>query len=179
MSILLKMIYRYNVISFKSSMICRNRKNNLKIHEEAQSSPTLCDPMDYTVHGIFQARVLEWVAFPFSRGSSQPRNRTQVSHIAGGFFTIWATTEALSSLSYSKFPLAIYFTYGNVYVTMLFSQFIPFSSFPTVPTSLFSMSASPLLPCKWVHQYHLSRFHMHALIYNICLFVLLYLYNRL
>ena len=45
------------------------------------------DPMDYTVHGILQARVLEWVAFPFSRGSSQPRDRTQVSHIAGGFFT--------------------------------------------------------------------------------------------
>ena len=38
----------------------------------AQSSPTLCDPMDYTVHGILQARILEWVAFPFSRGSSNP-----------------------------------------------------------------------------------------------------------
>jgi len=43
--------------------------------------------MDYTVHGILQARILEWVAFPFSRGSSQPRDGTQVSHIAGGFFT--------------------------------------------------------------------------------------------
>ena len=39
------------------------------------------------VHGILQARILEWVAFPFSRGSSQPRDRTQVSLIAGGFFT--------------------------------------------------------------------------------------------
>ena len=48
---------------------------------------TLCDPMDYTVHGILQARILEWVALPFSRESSQPRDRTQVSHIAGGFFT--------------------------------------------------------------------------------------------
>ena len=47
-----------------------------------QSCPTLCDPMDYTVHGILQARILEWVAFPFSRGSSQPRDRTQVSHIS-------------------------------------------------------------------------------------------------
>ena len=46
-----------------------------------------CDPMDYRVHGILQARMLEWVAFPFSRGSSQPRDRTQVSLIAGGFFT--------------------------------------------------------------------------------------------
>ena len=53
----------------------------------AQSCPTLCDLMDYTVHGILQARILEWVAFPFSRGSFQPRDRTQVSHIADRFFT--------------------------------------------------------------------------------------------
>ena len=45
------------------------------------------DPMDYTVHGILQARVLEWVAIPFSVRSSQPKDRTQVSCIAGGFFT--------------------------------------------------------------------------------------------
>ena len=60
----------------------------------AHLCPTLCDPMDYTVHGILQARILEWVAFPFSRGFSKPRDRTQVSHIAGGFFTSWATREA-------------------------------------------------------------------------------------
>ena len=51
--------------------------------EVTQSYLTLCDPMDYTV----QARILEWVAFLFSRGSSQPRDQTQVSHIAGRFFT--------------------------------------------------------------------------------------------
>ena len=50
----------------------------------AQSCPTLCDPMDYTVHGILQTRILEWVVFPISRGSSQPRDWTQISHIAGG-----------------------------------------------------------------------------------------------
>ena len=44
----------------------------------AHSCPTVCDPMYYTVHGILQARTLEWVAFPFSRDSSQPRDRTQV-----------------------------------------------------------------------------------------------------
>ena len=54
---------------------------------------TLCNPMDCnlpgsSVHGILQARILEWVAMPFSRGSSQPRDPTQVSHIAGRFFTI-------------------------------------------------------------------------------------------
>ena len=55
---------------------------------------TLCDPMDYTVCFILHARILEWVAFPFSRRSSQPMDGTQVSHIAGRFFTIWATREA-------------------------------------------------------------------------------------
>ena len=45
----------------------------------AQLCPTLCDPMDCIVHGVLQARILEWVAFPFSRGSSQPRDKTQVS----------------------------------------------------------------------------------------------------
>ena len=59
-----------------------------------QLCPTLCDPMDSTVHGILQARILEWV--PFSRVSSQSRGRTQVSPIAGGFFTSWATREASS-----------------------------------------------------------------------------------
>ena len=52
-----------------------------------QLCQTLCDPMDYTVHGILQARILEWVAFPFFRGSSPPRDQTHVSPIAGGFFT--------------------------------------------------------------------------------------------
>ena len=52
-----------------------------------QSCLTLCNPMDYTVCGILQARILEWVAFLFSRGSYQPRDQTQVSGIAGKFFT--------------------------------------------------------------------------------------------
>ena len=50
--------------------------------------------MVYTVHGILHARILEGVAFPFSRVSSLPRDKTQVSHIAGRFFTSWATKEA-------------------------------------------------------------------------------------
>ena len=60
----------------------------------AQSCLCLCNPMNYTVHGILQARILEWVAYPFSRGFSRPRNWTRVSCIAGGFFTNWATREA-------------------------------------------------------------------------------------
>ena len=61
----------------------------------AHSCLILCDPMVITVHGILQARILEWVAFPFSRGPSQPRDWTQVFHTAGRFFTSWATREAL------------------------------------------------------------------------------------
>ena len=66
----------------------------------AQSYLTLCNPMDYTHQaslsmGILQARILEGVAMPSSRGSSQPRDQTQVSQIAGRFFTVWATREAL------------------------------------------------------------------------------------
>ena len=52
----------------------------------AQSCPTVCDPVDCTVRGILQARILEWIALPFSRGSSQPRDQTHVSRTVGGFF---------------------------------------------------------------------------------------------
>ena len=53
----------------------------------AQPCLTLRDSMDYRIHGVLQARILEWVPFPFSSGSSRPRNRTRVSCIAGGFLT--------------------------------------------------------------------------------------------
>ena len=64
----------------------------------AQSCPTLHNPMDYTVHGILQARILEWITFPFSRGPSQPRDQTQVFRIAGEFFTSCTTREVLGPL---------------------------------------------------------------------------------
>ena len=65
----------------------------------AQLYPTLCNPMNYSlpvssVHEILQARILEWVAILFFRGSSQPRDQTWVSSIARWFFTIWATRKA-------------------------------------------------------------------------------------
>ena len=64
--------------------------------EVAQLCPTLCDPVNYSlpgssVHGIFQGGILEWVSISFSRGSSQPRDRTQASHTVGRRFTVWAT----------------------------------------------------------------------------------------
>ena len=75
-----------------------------KWSEVAQSCPTLCDPMDCSligsfVHGIFQARMLEWVAFSFSRRSFRPRDWTRVSLIVGRRFTIWATREILMRLT--------------------------------------------------------------------------------
>ena len=73
-------------------------KNKVKVLD-AQLCLTLCDPMDCSpagssVHGIFQARILEWVVISFFRGSSWARNWTQVSHVVGRFFTAWATREA-------------------------------------------------------------------------------------
>ena len=59
---------------------------NVKV-KVTQSCWTLCNPVDYTVHGILQARMQEWVAFPLSGGSSQPRDQTLASSIVGGFFT--------------------------------------------------------------------------------------------
>ena len=92
--------------------------------EVTQLCPTLCDPMDYSlsgslVHGIFQARVLEWVAISCSRESSQPRDRTQVSRIAGRCFTIWAT-NVLSTYSQWRmlstcFKLAMAYKENQIY----------------------------------------------------------------
>ena len=89
----------------------------------AQSCPTLCDRMDYSspapsVHGILQSRILEWVAVLFSRGSSRPRYKTEVSHIAGRFFTVRATREALKASENShkqtrcKYPARDWAMYG-------------------------------------------------------------------
>ena len=86
----------------------------------AQSLPTLCGPMDYvapgsSVHGIFQARILEWVALPFSRGSSQPRDRTWVSSTAGRYFTVWATKVNIIPKSWKL--LRIDYNYINISIT--------------------------------------------------------------
>ena len=76
-------IMRGKIVSLFQNLRLVAAKVKVKV---TQSCPTLCDPMDYTVHEILHASILEWVGFPFSRGSSQPRDQTQVSCIAGGFF---------------------------------------------------------------------------------------------
>ena len=94
-----------------------------------QSSPTLCDPMNCSppcsyALGILQARILEWVAMPSSRGSSQSREQTQVSHTAGGFFTIWATGKPMdtgvSSLSLLQ---GIFLTSDQIQISWIAGQF--------------------------------------------------------
>ena len=77
-------------------MVIHFKRSEMKV---AQSCPTLCDPVDCSllgssVPGIFQARILEWIAIPFSKGSSQPRDQTQASCTAGGFYTTWAILHA-------------------------------------------------------------------------------------
>ena len=84
------------MLGFFSSFYVKHKKTivirlldlflNWKKVQVVQSGPTLCDHMDYIVHGILQARILKWVAFPFSRGSSWPRDQTQVLRIAGRLF---------------------------------------------------------------------------------------------
>ena len=80
-------------------------------------------PWTVQVYGILQARVLEWVAVPFCKGSSQPRDQTQVSHIAGGFFTSWATREAricsYASVILPLIPSSVLF----ISVCLFFSSF--------------------------------------------------------
>ena len=83
------------IFVFPESAQCQAHESQSE-NEVTQSCLTLCDPMDYTVRGILQARILVWVAFPF-RGSSQPRDQTQVSCIAGGFFISWAARGAPST----------------------------------------------------------------------------------
>ena len=81
----------YSVNNIHNTSLIFNLKVKVKV---THSCPTLCNPTDYRVHEILQARILEWVAFPFSRGSSWPRNQARVSCIAGRFFASWATKEA-------------------------------------------------------------------------------------
>ena len=100
----------HNVILFYTSM---SHYYVYTWSEVVQSCPTCYDPMYCSLpgssfHGIFQARVLEWVATSFSRRSSQPRVQTQVFCIAGRSFTIWATREALVQGSPEKPYMSTY-----------------------------------------------------------------------
>ena len=85
----------------------------------AQLCLTLCNPMDYLVHGILQVRILEWVAYPFSSGSSQPRHLTSAFCIAGGFCTTWATREVQNFFILCSKPF-----WSVIHLVDIFSQSI-------------------------------------------------------
>ena len=109
-----------DVEHFFTCLFCISLETEMKWKSVTQSCLTLCNPMDYSppgssVHGISQTRILEWVPIPFSRGSSQPRDRTRASYIAGGYFTIWATREA--QLTGASLP--VIFGQRNVYSKIL------------------------------------------------------------
>ena len=96
-------MYAYN--KKKSKMRVKVTELDPAWSEVTQLCPTLCGPIDYSllgssVHGIFQAIVLEWIAISFSRGSSQPRDRTRVSRIVDRCFTVWGINSKLTFPSY-------------------------------------------------------------------------------
>ena len=102
----------YNITESKFFRVIKTQLLDKQSESEvAQSCPTLCHPMDSSlpgsaVHGIFQARILDWVAISFSRESLQPRNRTHLSHVScigRRFFTTSTTSEALKLMG-SHFP---------------------------------------------------------------------------
>ena len=123
----------------------------------AQPCLTLCDHVDCSspgpsVHGILQARILEWLAIPFSRGSSQPRDRTWVSCIAGRFFIIWATNQEMilkthcriqaftrDGSRWSALQASLFFLIG-IDDTVILIMFITFQSAFMCIMALFSSS---------------------------------------
>jgi len=104
----LKCLYHSTILGHRITNLLKENESEL-----AQSCPTLCDSMDcslpgFSIHGIFQARVLEWVAISVSRWSSWPRDRTWVSSTAGGCFTLWATSWCKSNCNFALLKFAIW-----------------------------------------------------------------------
>ena len=108
---------------------------------------------------------------PLLQGIFLVRNQTQVSHIAGRFLTSWATREPSVHWIMQQISTGYCFTYGNVYVSVALSQEILPSLLPPLWPKLYSSGLSPSLSRKKDHPYHLSRFHIYALIYDTCLYL--------
>ena len=105
----------------------------------AQLCLTLCNSMDYTIHGILQARIQEWVTLPFSRESSQPRDPTKVSCIAGRFFTSWVTWHK------SLFPVSCVLSL-DINIQKVFS--VSHSVCPTLCNLIYCSPPSSSCPCN-------------------------------
>jgi len=182
----------------------------MKWSEVTQSCPTLCNPMDCSlphssIHGIFQARVLEWVAISFSRGSSQPRDRTHVqtstwisyrytyipfllnfplpphATLLGWFRApVWVSWDIQQIPIGCLFPLAIYFTYGNVSFHVAFSIHLTVYSPLPMSISLLSMFLHCCPGNKFFSTIFLDSVYMRKNTIFIFLFLTYFtLYNRL
>ena len=113
---------QYLVITYNGQKSKKNIYMKVKVLA-AHFYDTLCQPMDCSlpgssVQGIFQTRIMEWVAVPFSRVCSQPRDWTQVSCIVGRFFTIWATREAIYIYVYIYNWITLLYTWISVNYTI-------------------------------------------------------------
>ena len=158
------MIYSLGISNFLEEIYSESES------EVTQSCPTLCDPIDCSlpgssVHGIFQARVLEWIAISFSRGSSQPRDWTQVSCIVDRRFTVWATREEIYSLSHSVVPsITLQWSLGKAFLS--FCPILWNSAFKWVylffsPLSFISLLFSAI--CKASSDNHFAFLHFFLL----------------
>ena len=140
-------IFNFNLhkicLVFKNLALCFfhviSQRPSVEFSSVAQSCQTLCDPMDgnlpgSVVHGIFQARILEWAAISFSRGSSQPRDRTWISCIADRRFTVWATREALGGYTLNKRYNILSILNTNTFTIYVYTVFSFFLILPSPPT---------------------------------------------
>ena len=131
-----------------------------QLSEVAQSCPTLCDPVDCnlpgsSIHGILQARTLEWIAISFSRGSSWPRDWTQVSRLAGRRFNLWATRKAQSTNSHSLCSFSRVWLFANPWaiacqapLSMEFPRQEHWSVLPFPPSGILpTQGSNPRLQC--------------------------------
>ena len=151
------------------------------------------DLPDSSVHGILQARILEWVAIPSSRGSSQPSDWTQVSHIAGGFFTLWVTGEALILWLKTRFVIqllniytpdsCIYFFGCLLGILSLMSNtelVVPASPTPSSPCTTLCLQSPSFLEMltslELLNKKHWSHFYFFHVLYSLDQQILLALF---
>ena len=139
-----------------------------------QLCPTLCDPMDCSlpgssVHGILQARILEWLAIPFSRGSSWPRDRTQVSHIVGRFFTVWTTREALLLVLLFLFTLFLSFSNSDLFYSCLCILYNVLFSWFWNCRFHFDVSSCVFLVCRYVILLFIVSFSHNNFVWDLTL----------